>query len=207
MIRSRKVWRAAALALLGTASCSSSSPPSGGHIVLPEPDGGPLDAASDVTIVDSSGPADGTVDSTVADSPGNPDDAAPVDAAFACANPASIADCAYCLTRDGCVHCAATSAGPGNTLFAGVFSCFDCTACWTACAGSSFGCPKPPIADPCDTKTTSPGDCMGCEACSVMGATDEAGPGTCSVPEHECASSPSCAELLQDTEKACENLP
>jgi hypothetical protein len=203
----RRAALPALIVLLAAGGCSKSSPPSGGAISL---DGGGAEAD---TVEDSSAPTDGTTDSSAADgTAGNPDegppvDAAPVDAAYACAHPATIADCGYCLTQTLCVNCATTNAPAGAPTFKEVFECIRCTACYTACGGSSFGCTKPPAMDPCDTGAPSEANCTQCEACAVAGATDEAGAGTCNSQATTCTMSPACAELLGGVENACKYLP
>jgi hypothetical protein len=202
--------RSAAVLALATAGCSTSSSAGVRDGGLVATDSGDDAAASaDATEIDSSEPVDATMDAEPDTSPAPPVDAAPVDAAFACANPSSIGDCAYCLTRDACVNCATLGAGQGAAAlaFKSVLQCVECTACYTSCSGSKVGCSKPAAADPCDSFGSTAAQCEACQACAVRGATVEAGAGSCSGQQATCASTPGCGQLLAGTEAACKNLP
>jgi len=207
-----QLLRLAGVLALAGAGCSTSSSSSAVHDAGKAATDSGDDASTDAPAFDSSEPVDGTVDaeSEPDTSTGPPVDAAPVDAAFACANPSSVSDCSYCKTRDACVTCATVGAGQGAAAlaFKSVFQCIDCFACYTSCSGSKLGCSKPASMDACDTLGSTAAQCEACSTCAVMGANAEGGvAGSCEGAEATCVSTPGCGSLLAGTEAACKNLP
>jgi len=207
MRSSRIAGHVAALALLGAVACSSSSTPiPKGNLEI---EGGPADAASDVTSGDDAGPGDATTDSSgpVQDSSA-PSDAAPVDAAFACAHASSIADCGYCGTEVACVDCATTVAPQGAPAFKALIQCLECTACYTSCGGSDKGCTgAPAMLDPCDKPLPSQAGCVACQGCAVAGQSVDAAIGTCNPQAAVCQSDHGCEQTLSGVAAACSHLP
>ena len=205
MRSSRIAGHVAALVLCTAAACSSSSstPIPKGNLEI---EGGPADATSDVTPGDDAEPVDGSADSTAGDSsPVGPSDAAPVDAAFACAHPSSIADCGYCLNKPACLACAIGAVPSTATELKALLQCTDCTACYTACKGSLTGCSAPSPPNNCDTSVASDDNCGQCVACAVSPPpVDASGDGLCMSFQQSCLTSPACKPLLDEVRSACQ---
>jgi hypothetical protein len=205
MRSSRFAGHVAALALCIAAACSSSSstPIPKGNLEI---EGGPMDSSTDVTVDD--GPeGDASTDSTEpADSSQiGPSDAAPVDAAFACANPASISDCGYCLNKPACMACAFAVVPSTATQLKTLLQCTECTACYTACNGALTGCSAPSPPNNCDTTGASDDNCGQCTACAVSPAPiDAQADGFCQSFQQTCLMSPSCNVLLGKVRSTCQ---
>jgi hypothetical protein len=205
---SRIAGHAGALALLAAMACSSSSSSSipKGNLEI---EGGPADAAADVTSGDDAEPVDGSADSTEpGDDSSPPSDAAPVDAAFACAHASTVADCGYCLTEVACIDCAAMVAPQFAQEFKPLIQCLECTACYTACGGSDKGCSGPPaMPDPCDKASPSQAGCEACQGCAVAGSSAEASVGSCNGQSMVCQADHGCEQILSSVAAACSHLP
>jgi hypothetical protein len=208
----RLTVHAAALALVAGVACSSSSRsiPDGSLAI----EAGPADASTEGAPGDDAADVDGASDAGDATAPGNdsgappPSDAAPVDAAFACANPSGVSDCGYCRTRAACEACALSVApsGPGKA----VLQCTECTACYTACNGALAGCSMPSSPNACDLASASGANCATCQACADnQPEGDAANPndGLCASIEQDCIMSVPCAEFLHAAQSACAGLP
>lgn len=195
----------AALTLMAAVACSSSSSTSipRGNLEI---EGGPADANSDVTPDDDAGPLDASTDSSgpIQDSSA-PADVAPVDAAFACANPSSISDCGYCLNKPACLACAFTASPSTATQLKALLQCTQCSACYTACKGALIGCSAPEPPNSCDTTVASDDNCGRCTACAVSPPpVDASGDGTCMSFQQACLTSPACNVLLGEVRSTCQ---
>ncbi len=205
MRSSRIAGHVAALVLCTAAACSSSSSTSipKGNLEI---EGGPADATSDVIPGDAAEPVDGSSDSTepTDSSQVGPSDAAPVDAAFACANPAGISDCRYCLNKPACLACAFSVVPSTVTQLKALMEC-TCAACYTACKGSLQGCSAPSPPNNCDTTVASDDNCVQCTGCAVRPAPiDASADGSCQNLQQICLMTPECNILLGDVRSACQ---
>jgi hypothetical protein len=202
---SRFAGHVAALALLAAVACSSSSSTSipKGNLEI---EGGPMDSSTDVTVDDGS-ERDASADSTepTDSSPVGPSDAAPVDAAFACANPSGISDCRYCLNKPACLACAVSVVPSTATQLKALLECTECTACYTACKGELTGCSAPSPPNNCDTTVASDDNCGQCMACAVSPPPiDASADGFCQNFQQTCIMSPNCNVLLGEVRSACQ---
>jgi len=200
----------AASCLLAAGCSSSSTPIPSGNLAI---EAGP-DATTDSSMAGDDATDDGgSDDATDATGPADdsasppPSDAAPVDAAFACANPSGVSDCGYCRTKAACEACALMEApaGPGKA----VLDCTECTACYTACNGALAGCTMPPSPSSCDLSASSGANCTACQACADNDPVGDADPshGGCAGVEQSCIADIPCGEFLHAVQSACANLP
>jgi hypothetical protein len=204
MRSSRIAGHVAALLLCAAAACSSSSTPiPKGNLEI---EGGPADATADSLPGDDAEPVDGSTDATQpTDSSTGPSDVAPVDAAFACAHPSSIADCHYCLNKPACMACAVTAVPSTATELKALLQCTECSACYTGCKGALTGCSAPSSPNNCDTSVASDDNCGQCTACAVSPPpVDASGDGFCMSFQQSCLTSPSCKPLLDEVRSACQ---